>query len=49
MKEKEDKAWLILPMLAYTKHADGTHEISFGWLTRTWWIKFSKNQEKDYN
>ena len=37
---KEDKSWLILPMLAYTKYGNGTHEISFGWLTRTWWIKF---------
>jgi len=37
---KQDKAWLILPMLAYTKYSNGVNEISFGWLTKTWWIQF---------
>jgi hypothetical protein len=37
---REDRAWLLLPLLAYTKYSNGTREISFGWLTKTWWIKF---------
>lgn len=37
---KEDKTWLILPMIAFSKNADGTREISFGWLAKTYWIKF---------
>lgn len=37
---KKDKAWLIFPLLAFTLYADGTREISFGWLRKTYWIKF---------
>jgi len=37
---KKDKSWLILPMLAFNKYADGTKEVSFGWLNKTYWIKF---------
>jgi uncharacterized protein (TIGR02145 family) len=37
---KKDKGWLILPMIALISHADGTKEVSFGWLNRTYWIKF---------
>ena len=37
---KRDKSWLILPMISFTKFADGTKEISFGWLTKSYWIKF---------
>ncbi len=37
---KEDKAWLILPLLAYTKCSNGNKEISFGWLRKTFFIKF---------
>lgn len=40
MKKNEDKSWLILPFLAFSLYEDGTKEISFGWLTRTFWIKF---------
>ena len=39
-KQCEDKSWLILPMLAFQRYEDGTKEIAFGWLTRTYWIKF---------
>ena len=37
---KQDKTWLIFPMLAYSKCSDGTNEISFGWLNRTYWFKW---------
>ena len=37
---KEDKTWLIFPMLTYTKRLDGTNEIAFGWLNRTYWVKW---------
>lgn len=37
---KRDKTWLLLPMLAYSKYSDGTWEISFGWIRRTFFIKF---------
>jgi hypothetical protein len=40
MKKNKDIAWLILPLLAFHLHEDGTKEISFGWLNRTFWIKF---------
>jgi hypothetical protein len=36
---RKDKTWLILPMLAFSVNADGTKEVSFGWLTKTYWIK----------
>ena len=39
-KQTADKSWLIFPMLAYTKYANGDKELSIGWLTRTYWIKF---------
>lgn len=35
-----DKAWFILPMLAYVKYEDGTHEITVGWLKWTLWMKW---------
>jgi hypothetical protein len=37
---RKDKTWLILPMLAFSFNAGGTKEVSFGWLTKTYWIKF---------
>jgi hypothetical protein len=37
---KQDKTWLLLPMFAYSKYSDGTQEISFGWITKTFFIKF---------
>lgn len=37
---KMDKAWFILPMLAYVKYEDGTHEITIGWLKWTLWMKW---------
>ena len=37
---KEDKTWLLLPMLAYSKYSDGTKEFYFGWLTKTFFINF---------
>lgn len=39
MKQRT-KTWLLLPMLAYSKFSDGTREFSFGWLRKTFWIKF---------
>jgi hypothetical protein len=39
-KKNKGYAWLIFPLLAFHLYEDGTKEISFGWLTRTWWIKF---------
>jgi hypothetical protein len=38
--ENKGKSWLILPLLAFSINEDGAKEISFGWLTNTWWIKF---------
>ena len=35
MENNTDKSYLILPLLAYTKHEDGTKEITIGWLTNT--------------
>ena len=37
---KKDKAWMILPMLAYTKYINGDREITIGWLRKCYWIKF---------
>ena len=37
---RKDKSWLILPMLAFSVYTDGTKEVSFGWLTKAFWIKF---------
>ena len=37
---KENKTWLIFPMLAYSKYADGKREITFGWLNKTYWLKW---------
>lgn len=39
-KEVSAVSWLILPLIAYTKNADGTKEISFGWLNKTYWLKW---------
>jgi len=39
MKKNKDKAWLILPLLAFSINEDGTKEIFFGWLTTTLSIK----------
>lgn len=42
MEDKKDKgkSWLILPLLAFSINEDGTKELSFGWLSNTWWIRF---------
>jgi hypothetical protein len=40
MKKNEDKAWLILPLLAFHLYEDGTKEVSFGWLSTTLSIKW---------
>ena len=37
---KQDKTWLLLPMIAYTKYQNGNKEFSFGWLSKIFWIKF---------
>jgi hypothetical protein len=37
---KEDKTWIILPVLAFSLNADGTKEVMFGWLTKTYWFEF---------
>lgn len=37
---EQDKTWLLLPMLAYSKYSDGSREVSFGWLNQTFFIKF---------
>jgi hypothetical protein len=37
---KKDKSWLIFPMFTYTKYSDGTNKIGFGWLNRTYWVKW---------
>jgi hypothetical protein len=37
---KKDKSWFILPMIAYTKYANGEKEIMFGWLTEIYFIRF---------
>lgn len=38
--KKKGKAYIILPLLAYDIHPDGTREIIFGWFTFTWSIIF---------
>jgi hypothetical protein len=40
---KENKTWLIFPMLAYTKYDDGSSEFFLGWLRKTWTIKLLRN------
>jgi hypothetical protein len=30
---KENKTWLILPMIAFTKLSNGKIQIDFGWIT----------------
>lgn len=37
---EQEKSWLILPMLAYTRHANGDKELFIGWFTKTYSIKF---------
>jgi hypothetical protein len=37
---EKDKSWLILPLIAYTKNANGEKEIMFGWLTEVFYIRF---------
>lgn len=39
-KTKEDKTWLLFPMLAFSKYGDGSNEISFGWLSYIYSIKW---------
>lgn len=39
-KEVSAVSWLILPLFAYSKNADGTKEISFGWLNKTYCLKW---------
>lgn len=38
--EKMDKAWFILPMLAFCTYKDGTNELTVGWLKWTLWVKW---------
>jgi hypothetical protein len=40
---KQGKAWLILPILAYTIYENGDKEITIGWLTRTYSVRFKKH------
>ena len=40
---KENKTWLIFPMLAYTNFDDGSSEFFLGWLRKTWTIKLLRN------
>jgi len=40
MEMKKDKTWLILPLIAYTKNANGERELTFGWLTEIYFIRF---------
>jgi hypothetical protein len=39
---KEDKTWLIFPMVAYTKYANGSSEFFLGWLRKTWTFKLKE-------
>ena len=32
--------FLVLPILTFCKYNDGRKEITFGWLTKTWTLKF---------
>lgn len=40
IKEYTHKTWIILPLLFFAKYPDGTKEITFGWLRKTYFIKF---------
>lgn len=37
---KKGRHWLILPMIVFIKYVNGTREITVGWLTKTYSIKF---------
>ena len=37
---RADNTWLILPLMVFTTYPDGAREITFGWLTKTYSIKF---------
>jgi hypothetical protein len=37
---REDKTWIILPVLAFSLNADGTKEVMLGWLNKTYWFEF---------
>ena len=37
---KNDKSWIIIPMLTVTVYADGTKEIIFGWFTSVFYIRW---------
>ena len=37
---KQDKAWILIPMLVYTKYSNGNIELYFGWLRKAFSIKF---------
>jgi hypothetical protein len=39
-EEKKDKTYLVFPLLAFTKMKDGSKELTFGWLNRTWYLIF---------
>lgn len=39
-KEVSAVSWLILPLVAYTKNVDGSKELSIGWLTKIYWLKW---------
>lgn len=32
--------FIILPLLTFSKYSDGSKEITFGWFTKTWTLKF---------
>ena len=40
VKKSKGDAWIILPLLAFHINEDGTKEIFFGWLNRTWSLIF---------
>ena len=42
---KQDKTWLLLPMLAYSKYSDGAREFAFGWLNQTFFIKYQNKMK----
>jgi hypothetical protein len=38
---QQDKTWILIPMLLYTKYSNGNIEFCFGWLRKVLSIKFS--------
>jgi hypothetical protein len=39
--KKQNRTYLVLPLLAFSINGDGSKEIDFGWLNYTWTLIFN--------